>query len=1848
MKPKQSVSNRSGSSANRQRQAKSRRLRSLRIPLPHSPALRFTVGLLAALAPFAADRAAAATRTWIGGNVDWVDNGSTANWTPADEPDSDDDAIFNTANTINLGSVNTVLSLALSTGISLNTNDFNLVSNGLLQLTGAGTDLTIGGSSSTVWADGVALTTSSRIYLEGGVLAVPVGIIDLNSGCTLSGQGVVALNANVAVATGLLVNDGTLSASASGILIGMPAAGSLVINGGYANARLDLDGTSGLGIVNVGRNQLLDINVPLFDSFGGVLNLSHASTIALSAAWSMDAGTLNADNGAVAAPLAVAANTSYISGATFTQSGGTITVVDTDGTLQFNAPFTQSGGDLVNNGKVIFNSNATIGAGANFTMPTDNSSLTVSSGATVTVNQANFNADGNGTAANAITVNGGSRLDLNLGTGADESLTGPVILNGGILNVTTLSNTWSMNGALAIGAATGTSQVLGEALTFSSVDINVGAGSTLNVSASNTWAPTTTLAVGSGALLSLQGSTIFNGPGTLSGAGILRVNSSSTVSASTTVAVNTFDWDGTGIGSLHNINDGVNFTITSPVFDDDGDMDDPLTLDGSSATLTVSGPASWEMKGTLTTNPANVGTAFLNGTSDLVLTSASGIFNATGNTTANASITFGPASVTTVGAGATLDLNAVPAFSGGEIKGAGRLRVGGSPVVTANTAISVGTLDWDRNVFGHTHTINEGVSLTITSPVIEGGGMSDSLTLRGNGTTLTVSGPASWEIRGTLTTNTLATGVATVGGTSDLVLTSATGIFNARGDTSVTAPITLGASSATTVAAGALLSFNATSTIFAGGSVAGAGTLRVNGTSTATANTTIAVNTFDWDGTGIGSLHSITDGTVLTINSAAFDDDGDMDDPISLGGSGATLTVNGPVSWQLRGTLTSNPTDTGVATLGGSSRLELFSAFNASGDTTVSAPISFGAASTTTVAAPAVLSVTGTAIHDGGTITGAGYYNPPVSNTVVSSSVISTTKFNFDNGNWALNAGGHLTVAVSDYDPDVAAGSKAFDASLTITDASLKVTSAEPTFIMDGVMNCHSTITHAAWGAGSDPLDIGNDSGSLDAALNILGTGHTQIATAIDFKSDADVFIDAGAILQCLGAVSFDSVNAANNAEFTGGGLLQTNREVNFNEATTINMTGGTIDLDGADAIGDTIYVKAPVIITVATMDSFGNSNASGTNILDVNHSTATGSLTVNLDSPTAEWTLNSPGYLLLTNDPAAAAVTLLAGSAVNLNGLVNVTGDVRTDARVDIAGSANIQTAGKPFRLSGGNLTDTNTLVGGVINGPGLLGADTNSSLIGHGTINANVDFDGNADLLADNGTLTVNSSILDARFVGTNDTDGILDVVNAWNSNTVAGVSLKGGELKGGTLTNDGTGGITGSGLISSRIINNTVITANTSAAPLILQATADNNDWDGNLTPETGRLQANAGTLELRSSSGFAFNSIVTATNGGTVFANGFELSMMSTSALNLTTGTFKQSNGITTNLSGTITVGAGTSQLLGATTGGFRFISTSATTLTGNLFLDCPTTTIQTGATFGGAGTLANQPGRRLVPENNANLNVLVDNVGTLAPGGTGIARNDFRDFIQRAGGVLEINLNGTTLGTFDRVQVNGSAQLAGTLQLTLGGGYVPVLNDTITILSTTGAVAGLFSPLVQPAGMPAGLAFQVNYLPNSVQLKVGGAFDSWINTFGIANPADRTKAANPDGDSLNNLGEFATDGNPTSGLSSGKIVGKIAPVGGINALTLTLPVRNGTVLDPADPAGGELGLKQTADGLFYKIQASDNLASTPLTVTEVTGPDATAIQLGLPALNSGWTYRTFRSPGPVAGDPVEFMRAVISD
>lgn len=1482
----------------------------------------------------------AANITWIGGNVDWVDNSGNANWSPADEPDLDDVAIFNTANTVNLGSDNLILGLTLSGSASLKTNSKNLVVDGLVQL--ANSTFTVGVAGSNVTADSVTINNNGNIVMDLGALVIieetGSGALVINSGGTLGGRGSVSSSDALAAITTVFFNNGTISASPVGlILFGSPAAGTLSFGATSANARIDLDGPAESGNVNMSRNQTLDINLPLSDSFAGTMAMVHNSVFDISAAWSMNGGTLTATNGFVAGspPFipSISASTSFIRGGGFSQNGGTITNVDSDGTLQFDATLNMTGGNLVNNGTVVFNANATIGAGANFTMPTATSSIAVTNAAQVVVNQANFNADGNGVATNLLTIESSGLLDLNLGVGGDTSVQSAVRLNGGTLDLTSTTGSWSLMRSVTTGASSGTSKIEGSPVSVSGT-VTVATGSTLDCNLVSTWTGSSTV----NGLLLLGGDATLTG-GSFVGPGTLRLGSTSNVTANTIINTTTFDWDGTGIGSVHTINDGIAFTINSTVLDSDGDMDDPITLGGNSAAITMNGVSEWTMTNALTANSGGIGSALINGSARLILT------------------------------GATAGIKAV-------------------------------------------------------------------------------------------------------------------------------------------------------------------------------------------------------------------------------------------------------------------------------GNTTVTSPITFGASSVTTVSASRTLSTSNGTVFDGGSVGGAGIFTPAGTISVLSSSTISADVFDFDGAYWNVESGATLTINVVDYDT---VATNEFGTAITLNHGRISVITGDPEFIMDGTLNMNDNAGPTTEWQG-EPMDIGNDNSSVLAKLNVYGTSQSSIFAQVDFNSDARVNVAAGSILNLVGTANFDTVNGADHATFTGSGTFSITGNANFNEAVTFDMSGGSIDLDGSDGTGSTIFLPAPVVMNVASLQSFGKTNGSGTNILEIDHSVGTGSLTVNLDNPGDEWTLNGPGVLNLLN--GNAPITLLSGAAAKLNGIVNVTGDVRTTARVDIGGTINIQTAGEPFRLAGGDLTTTNTIAGGIVNGPGLLGADTGASLSGFGTIAANIDFDGSSDLIADGGILNVTGSIVDVRNVISR-TGGIMNVVNAWNSSVLNSITLLGGEIRGGQITLDNTFGITGVGWVSSKVINNTRI-GNSGVGVLIVQTTGNDNDWDG--AANAGTLNSSFGTLELHDNAAFTFGGTVNATSGGTVFASGFALNPGTSSTINLTNGHFTSTN--TTSFAGPIVVSAGgSSSLEVASPNLLDLLATSSVNLTGNLSLVTTNGRIRSGATFSGGGSLIVPSGSTVAPDAGANIGVLVENSGTLRIAGTPIGRNDVHDYQQNANGKLEVGLSGTGLADFDRLVANGAAQVAGTLDLKLIGGFVPALGQTFNFLSATSGVTGTFTSIVQPVGMPAGLKFRVNYQPTLLQLEVvnASAYDTWIDSFAsLTNPADRLKSANPDGDSLNNLGEFALDGDPTSGGNSGRIFGKIAPVATIPVMTLTLAVRTGALPAAGDPAGGELVLEQTADSLFYAIQASDNLVTTPLTVSEVTGPDATAIQVGLPALHAGWGYRTFRSPGPVAGDPEEFMRVFIHD
>lgn len=156
-----------------------------------------------------------------------------------------------------------------------------------------------------------------------------------------------------------------------------------------------------------------------------------------------------------------------------------------------------------------------------------------------------------------------------------------------------------------------------------------------------------------------------------------------------------------------------------------------------------------------------------------------------------------------------------------------------------------------------------------------------------------------------------------------------------------------------------------------------------------------------------------------------------------------------------------------------------------------------------------------------------------------------------------------------------------------------------------------------------------------------------------------------------------------------------------------------------------------------------------------------------------------------------------------------------------------------------------------------------------------------------------------------------------------------------------------------------------------------------------------------------------------------------------------------------------------------------------------------------------------------------------------------------------------------------------------------------------------------------------------------------AYASWAATAGL-NDSDAAhssaKDADPDKDGHTNFYEFAFGGDPLSGINDGKVVGKVATVGADQVMTLTLPVRTGAVFSP--DSGDQLSA--LIDGIHYRIEGDGDLGTFADTITAVTGGDAATIQTGLPALSSGWSYFTFRSPGTILTTSKAFLRAMISE
>ena len=185
------------------------------------------------------------------------------------------------------------------------------------------------------------------------------------------------------------------------------------------------------------------------------------------------------------------------------------------------------------------------------------------------------------------------------------------------------------------------------------------------------------------------------------------------------------------------------------------------------------------------------------------------------------------------------------------------------------------------------------------------------------------------------------------------------------------------------------------------------------------------------------------------------------------------------------------------------------------------------------------------------------------------------------------------------------------------------------------------------------------------------------------------------------------------------------------------------------------------------------------------------------------------------------------------------------------------------------------------------------------------------------------------------------------------------------------------------------------------------------------------------------------------------------------------------------------------------------------------------------------------------------------------------------------------------------------------------------NIDVSALIEEGWLPGNFDTgtltLTADAGVVTLHGLQSSALPQS-------AFESWIAGKGLTGN-DALPGANPDGDDLNNLGEFAFNGNPDDGSDQGMLhfETKDNNSDSMKELTFTVAVRRSNVGFAADGNNAQ-SATSAIDGVLYTIEADTDLQGVwNSAVTYLGKSDNPPAGSGLGSLSgTDWEYRTFSS------------------
>ena len=780
---------------------------------------------------------------------------------------------------------------------------------------------------------------------------------------------------------------------------------------------------------------------------------------------------------------------------------------------------------------------------------------------------------------------------------------------------------------------------------------------------------------------------------------------------------------------------------------------------------------------------------------------------------------------------------------------------------------------------------------------------------------------------------------------------------------------------------------------------------------------------------------------------------------------------------------------------------------------------------------------------------------------------------------------------------DSATGSTSITLNTTVSPISTTFSNSSLAYSISGSGSIAGATGIVKGGSAALTLATGNTfSGGVqlnEGSLNLnhasaIGTGTFAIAagTALDNTSGSAVSLSTANVQSWNGDFTFTGSNSLDLG--SGVAALSSDR--------IVTVSGSTLSVGGISGVGRSLTKE-------------------GAGTLTVGASTYSGSTTVNGGTLKA----NSA-----TSFSASSSVTLAdtAGVVLDLSGFnqtINVlTGGGTTGGNL-VLGASTLTTGSVASATLGGTITGTGAL---IKNGAGTLTlSGNNSGYSGTTTVNGGVLAVGDlANNSLGSGNLTLNNgSILQAqgsitRTVGTGNgivgSNGGFAAVGGTLTVNFGGASAAINLNSGGNVF--GGGFIFGSPMADSKVIVLNPIGVNNfnSTRTITVNAGAGGDSVEfagvisgGGAGGQSALRKSGAGRLVYSAANIFSGD---TKVDGGTLeIANDLALQ---NSAIDTTgVGVFDFTPVTTPTIGGL----KGSVNLASVITSGYSGI----TALTLNTFNAVPLSPYSYSGVIdnGAAGmTLTKSgPGTQVLSGLNTYTGDTIITSGTLSLTNAYLA--DSADVRVSAVGILNLDYAGTD--TVDEFYINGVQQFSGTWGA-IGSGAT---HQTARITGT-----GI-----------------LNVVTGSVDVYGSWALSKGLDDSDAAHSSARS--ADPDGDGVNNLAEFAFDGNPLSVASDGKIVGKIATVGADQVLTLTLPVRNGATFSGA--TGQVSGL---VDTIIYHVQGSSDLGTFANVISEVTGGDAAAIQAGLPVVATGWSYRTFRTAGTVSSVSKDFMRARVSE